>query len=189
MSNTPIWFALGECTLGSVLVAATARGVCAVFLGDNPKDLVDDLKRRFPTAALSEADESFQHTVKRVVGLVQNPVADAGLSLDIQGTAFQQRVWQALRKIPLGSTASYSQVATSIGAVTSSRAVAQACAANPLAVVIPCHRVVRTDGNLSGYRWGVERKRALLQNEAGAAAMPPAPAQATPLDKQVFTAI
>ncbi len=169
MSNPRVSFAMGHSSLGNVLVAATSRGVCAIFLGDDAEELIADLKHRFPRADLVAADESFHQTVQQVVRLVQNPAAEAALPLDIQGTAFQQRVWQALRKIPRGSTATYSQVATSIGAATSSRAVAQACAANPLAVLIPCHRVVRTDGNLSGYRWGVERKRTLLKNEAQAA--------------------
>ncbi|XXV35479.1 bifunctional DNA-binding transcriptional regulator/O6-methylguanine-DNA methyltransferase Ada [Sorangium sp. So ce1504] len=163
-----IRFAIGECSLGSILVAATARGVCAILLGDDPAELAHDLERRFPRAHLLGADAGFEQLVAKVVGLVERPRASVELPLDIRGTAFQQRVWQALRDIPGGTTASYAQIACSIGAPRAVRAVAQACAANALAVAIPCHRVVRNDGGLSGYRWGVERKRALLDREAGA---------------------
>ena len=162
-------FAVGECSLGSILVAATPRGVCAVLLGDEPEALVRDLERRFPKADLVGADATFEALVARIVGLVESPrreaFADAALPLDIRGTAFQQRVWQALVAIPAGQTASYAEVAKTIGKPKAVRAVAGACAANPLAVVIPCHRVVRLDGGLSGYRWGVERKRTLLDRE------------------------
>ncbi|WP_437595093.1 bifunctional DNA-binding transcriptional regulator/O6-methylguanine-DNA methyltransferase Ada [Sorangium sp. So ce1000] len=163
-----IRFAIGECSLGSILVAATARGVCAILLGDDPEELAHDLERRFPRAHLIGTDAGFEQLVAKVVGLVERPRASVELPLDIRGTAFQQRVWQALRGIPGGTTASYAAIADAIGAPGAVRAVAQACAANPLAVAIPCHRVVRSDGGLSGYRWGVERKRALLDREAGA---------------------
>ncbi len=163
--NTEIRFAVGECSLGSILVAASARGVCAILLGDDPNELAHDLERRFPRAGLIGADASFEDTVAKVVGLIERPHVAVELPLDVRGTAFQQRVWQALRQIPVGCTASYSEIADAIGAPKSVRAVAGACAANALAVAIPCHRVVRTDGGLSGYRWGVERKRELLTRE------------------------
>lgn len=161
----PIRFALGQCSLGAVLVAATERGVCAISLGDDPEELVHELETRFPRAQLIGADAEFEQLVAQVVGLVENPGTAAALPLDVRGTAFQERVWRALSKIPAGQTASYAQIARAIGAPHASRAVAQACGANPLAVAIPCHRVVRTDGDLSGYRWGVERKRQLLARE------------------------
>jgi AraC family transcriptional regulator of adaptative response/methylated-DNA-[protein]-cysteine methyltransferase len=165
-SGQDIRFAIGQCSLGSILVAATARGVCAILLGDDPEALVHDLERRFPRAHLIGADPAFEQLVAQVVGLVEQPGRGGALPLDIRGTAFQQRVWKALRQIPAGKTASYRDIAHKIGAPRAVRAVAQACAANALAVAIPCHRVVRTDGDLSGYRWGVERKRALLDREA-----------------------
>jgi len=161
-----IRFAIGQCTLGAVLVAATARGVCAILLGDDPEALVHDLERKFPRAQLVGADPAFERLVAQVVGLVEQPGLGTQLPLDIRGTAFQQRVWKALVRIPAGKTASYAEIAAKIGAPRAVRAVAQACGANPLAVAIPCHRVVRTGGDLSGYRWGVERKRALLDREA-----------------------
>jgi AraC family transcriptional regulator of adaptative response/methylated-DNA-[protein]-cysteine methyltransferase len=162
-----IRFAIGECSLGSILVAATERGVCAILLGDDPEQLAHDLERRFPRAQLIGADAGFERLVAEVVGLVEQPRVGRELPLDVRGTAFQRRVWQALREIPAGQTTSYAQLARAIGAPKAVRAVAQACGKNPLAVAIPCHRVVRTDGALSGYRWGVERKRALLAREAG----------------------
>ena len=161
-----IRFAVGECSLGSVLVAATGQGVCAITLGDDPDALVQDLQRCFSNAQLVGGDAEFEQLVARVVGLVESPGQGLNLPLDVKGTVFQQRVWQALREIPAGSTVSYSQVAARIGAPKAVRAVAQACASNAVAVAIPCHRVVRRDGGLSGYRWGVERKRALLEREA-----------------------
>jgi AraC family transcriptional regulator of adaptative response/methylated-DNA-[protein]-cysteine methyltransferase len=161
-----IRFAIGQCSLGAILVAATARGVCAILLGDDPEALSHDLERRFPRARLIGADPAFEQLVAQVVGLVEQPRIGTRLPLDIRGTAFQQRVWKALCRIPAGKTASYAQIAGRIGSPRAVRAVAQACAANALAVAIPCHRVVRTDGELSGYRWGVERKRALLDREA-----------------------
>jgi AraC family transcriptional regulator of adaptative response/methylated-DNA-[protein]-cysteine methyltransferase len=165
-TDAAIRFAVGECSLGSVLVAATERGVCAILLGEDPDALVRDLQRRFPRAQLLGADRRFERLVAKVVGLVERPALGAKLPLDIRGTAFQQRVWDALRRIPAGATASYSEIAAAIGAPRAVRAVASACAANPLAVAIPCHRVVRNDGAPGGYRWGVERKRALLASES-----------------------
>jgi AraC family transcriptional regulator of adaptative response/methylated-DNA-[protein]-cysteine methyltransferase len=161
-----IRFAVGACSLGSILVAATDKGVCAIMLGDDPEALVRDLQDRFPKAQLLGGDADFEHVVARVVGFVEAPARGLDLPLDVQGTAFQQRVWQALRAIPSGSTASYKDIAERIGAPQAVRAVAQACASNVLAVAIPCHRVVRQDGALAGYRWGIERKRALLEREA-----------------------
>jgi AraC family transcriptional regulator of adaptative response/methylated-DNA-[protein]-cysteine methyltransferase len=154
--------------LGSILVAASERGVCAILLGDDPEALARDLQDRFPRADLIGGDRDFERIVAKVVGFVEAPGLGLDLPLDVRGTAFQQRVWHALRKIPAGSTASYTQLARQLGSPNSVRAVAQACAANPLAVAIPCHRVVRNDGGLAGYRWGVERKRALLEREAKA---------------------
>lgn len=162
-----IRFAVGECSLGSILVAASEKGVCCITLGNDPEVLLSDLQSRFREAEFVGGDGNFERLVAKVVGFVEAPGLGLDLPLDIRGTAFQQRVWQALRGIPPGSTASYSAVAEKIGSPKSVRAVAGACAANPIAVVIPCHRVVRTDGNLSGYRWGVERKRILLERELG----------------------
>jgi len=161
-----IRFAIGECSLGSILVARSDRGVCAILLGDDPDELARDLQDRFPRANLIGGDREFEDLVARVVGFVEAPRLGLDLPLDVRGTAFQQRVWQALRGIPAGETVSYADIANRIGSPKSVRAVAGACAANPLAVVIPCHRVVRNDGGLSGYRWGVERKRALLEKES-----------------------
>jgi len=165
-ADTEIRFAIGECSLGSILVAASARGVCAILLGDDPDALARDLQDRFPRAHLIGGDADFEQLVSKVVGFVEAPGLGLDLPLDVRGTAFQQRVWQALREIPAGRTVSYSDVANRIGAPKSVRAVAHAVASNTLAVAIPCHRVVRSDGGLSGYRWGVERKRALLEREA-----------------------
>lgn len=161
-----IRFAIGECSLGSILVAQSDRGLCAILLGDDPAALARDLQDRFPKAELQRGERDFEALVAQVVGFVDAPGLGLDLPLDIRGTAFQQRVWQALREIPVGTTASYTDIARRIGAPGSVRAVAQACGANALAVAIPCHRVVRSDGGLSGYRWGVERKRALIQREA-----------------------
>lgn len=160
-----IRFAVGPCTFGSVLAAATETGVCAILLGDDPDRLLRDLQDRFPRAELIGGDPAFEQTVALVVGLVEAPGQRVELPLDIAGTAFQQRVWTALRAIPAGRTASYAEVAQAIGMPAAVRAVARACGANMLAVAIPCHRVVRSDGSLSGYRWGIDRKRALLQRE------------------------
>jgi AraC family transcriptional regulator of adaptative response/methylated-DNA-[protein]-cysteine methyltransferase len=152
--------------LGVVLVAQSAKGICAISMGDDADGLILDLQRRFPRAAITQGGKDFAASVADVVRMVDAPGLGLDLPLDVRGTAFQKRVWQALQKIPAGTTASYTDIARRIGKPKSVRAVAQACGANPLAVVIPCHRVVRSDGNLSGYRWGVERKRALLQTEA-----------------------
>ncbi|MES2103042.1 MAG: bifunctional DNA-binding transcriptional regulator/O6-methylguanine-DNA methyltransferase Ada [Pseudomonadota bacterium] len=165
-ADTEIRFALGECSLGSILVAATGQGVCAILLGDDPDTLIAELQDSFPRAELVGGDAGFEQLVSRVVGFVEAPALGLDLPLDVRGTAFQQRVWQALREIPAGTIVSYSDVAQSIGSPKAMRAVAQACAANHIAVAIPCHRVVRNDGALSGYRWGVERKRSLLDKEA-----------------------
>jgi AraC family transcriptional regulator, regulatory protein of adaptative response / methylated-DNA-[protein]-cysteine methyltransferase len=167
-AETRIRFAVGECSLGAILVAQSERGVCAILMGDDPDALLRDLQDRFPQAELIGGDAAFEQLIARVVGFVETPALGLDLPLAVRGTAFQQRVWRALRKIPSGKTVSYAELAKRIGAPKSVRAVAQACAANPLAVAIPCHRVVRSDGGLSGYRWGVERKQALLEREAKA---------------------
>ena len=163
-----IRFAIGQCSLGAILVAASDRGVCAILMGDDPDALARDLQDRFPKAELIGGDAEFERMVSQVIGFVEAPKLGLDLPLDVRGTAFQQRVWQALRDVPAGQTVSYADIAQRIGAPKAVRAVAGACAANALAVAIPCHRVVRTDGALSGYRWGVARKRALLEREASA---------------------
>ena len=163
-----IRFAIGETMLGAILVASSTKGVAAILLGEDPDALARDLQDRFPNAKLIGADSEYEAIVAKVVGFVEAPEVGLDLPLDVQGTAFQQRVWQALRDIPVGQTVSYSDVAERIGAPTAMRAVAGACAANKLAVAIPCHRVVRNDGALSGYAWGVERKRKLLAMEQAA---------------------
>ena len=160
-----IEFAIGESSLGAILVARSQRGVCAISLGDDADLLLRELQDRFPRAELVGGDTGFERLVAQVVGMIEQPNLGIDLPLDVRGTAFQQRVWQALGQIPPGQTASYAQIAQRIGSPTSVRAVAQACASNTLAVAIPCHRVVRSDGALSGYRWGVERKRELLLRE------------------------
>jgi len=160
-----IRFAVAACSLGAILVAATERGICAVLMGDDPEPLVRDLQDRFPKANLIGADVGFERTVAQVIGLVEAPRIGLDLPLDVRGTAFQQRVWAALRAIPAGETVSYTELAQRIGSPAAVRAVAGACAANPVAVAIPCHRVVRNDGGLSGYRWGIERKAALIARE------------------------
>lgn len=164
-TNMKIRFAIGECSLGSILVASSERGVCAIAMGNDPHILVRELQDRFSRARLIGGDKKFERTVAKVVGFVQMPARGLDLPLDVRGTAFQQRVWQALQKIPVGTTATYSQIAKAIGAPQAARAVAAACAANVLALAIPCHRVVRIDGGLAGFRWGVVRKRALLARE------------------------
>lgn len=163
-------FAVGQSTLGAILVASSARGVAAILLGDDPELLVRDLQDRFPQAQLIGGAPDYEALVARVVGFIEAPRIGLDLPLDIRGTAFQQRVWQALRAIPPGHTATYADIATRIGAPGSARAVAGACAANRLAVAIPCHRIIRQDGSLSGYRWGVARKRELLERESSARA-------------------
>ncbi|MBB6260603.1 AraC family transcriptional regulator of adaptative response/methylated-DNA-[protein]-cysteine methyltransferase [Paenochrobactrum gallinarii] len=163
--NMEIRFAVAECSLGSVLIGATSKGICAVTLGDDPEELVQNLQDRFPQAELFAGDKEFETHIAAVIAHIENPAQDFDLPLDIQGTIFQQKVWQALRDIPSGQTTSYSDLASRIGQPKASRAVAGACGANKIAVIIPCHRVVRNNGDLSGYRWGVERKRALLIKE------------------------
>ncbi|RMT07273.1 ADA regulatory protein [Pseudomonas amygdali pv. lachrymans] len=165
-ANVDIRFALGESSLGSILVARSPKGICAISLGDDPNVLVEKFQDQYPNANLIGGDEEFEQLVARVVVFVESPATGLALPLDIRGTVFQERVWQALRDIPAGSTATYTDIATRIGMPSAVRAVANACGANTLAVAIPCHRVVRSDGSLSGYRWGVERKRKLLEIEA-----------------------
>lgn len=160
-----IRFAIAESSLGPTLVAATNKGVCAIMMGDDPEALVRELQDRFGKAELTGDDPRFDALVATVVGLAEAPGKSVDLPLDITGTAFQQRVWEALRKIPAGRTATYKDVAEAIGEPGAVRAVARACGANPVALAIPCHRVVRSDGSLSGYHWGVERKRDLLARE------------------------
>ncbi|PRC94410.1 bifunctional DNA-binding transcriptional regulator/O6-methylguanine-DNA methyltransferase Ada [Solimicrobium silvestre] len=164
--NAEIRFAVGQCSLGAILVAQSQRGICAILLGDDPDLLVRDLQDQFRKAHLIGGDADFEQLIAQVVGFIEAPALGLKLPLDVQGTAFQERVWQALREIPPGMTASYSDIAERIGSPKAVRAVAQACAANHIAVAIPCHRVVRRNGDISGYRWGVERKRELLQREA-----------------------
>jgi len=165
-AGAQIRFAIGRCSLGEILVAASMRGICAIALGDDADLLLRDLQDRFPRAVLIGGDAEFERLVAQVVAFVESPAPRLDLPLDVRGTAFQQKVWQVLRRIPPGKTMSYAEIARRIGMPKATRAVAGACAANTIAVVIPCHRVVRSDGTLSGYRWGVERKRALLAREA-----------------------
>jgi AraC family transcriptional regulator of adaptative response/methylated-DNA-[protein]-cysteine methyltransferase len=165
-STDIIRFAAGRCSLGALVVARSGLGLCAILLGDAPEPLIADLERRYPGAIDAGHDAELAGALSRVATLIENPAAELGLPLDLRGSDFMQEVWQALRDIPPGTTASYGEVARRIGAPASARAVARACAANQLAVAIPCHRVVRADGRLSGYRWGVERKGALLAREA-----------------------
>jgi AraC family transcriptional regulator of adaptative response/methylated-DNA-[protein]-cysteine methyltransferase len=163
--NAEIKFAIGESSLGLVLIAASDKGVCAIFFGDDPDALARDLKQQFPRARLVGGEPAFEQLAAKVIGFVENPRVGLDLPLDIRGTAFQHRVWEALRRIPVGTTASYADIAKAIGAPKSVRAVARACASNRLAVAIPCHRVVGSDGSLTGYRGGIGRKRALLAKE------------------------
>ena len=166
-------FALGECSLGTILVASSEKGICAISLGSDPEQLLQEFQERFANASLSPGGEEFDAWVASVVGFVETPGAGLSLPLDIRGTAFQQRVWQALTEIPLGTTLSYTELAARVGSPRAVRAVARACATNTIALAIPCHRVVRSDGALSGYRWGVERKRALLEREVSARTLSP----------------
>ena len=165
-ANEEIRFAVGQCSVGAILVASSKKGVASILLGSDPDELVRKLQDRFPKAKVIGADGDYEALVARVVGFVEAPRLGLDLPLDVRGTAFQQRVWRALREIPAGQTVSYLEIARRIGAPKATRAVAGACAANKLAVAIPCHRVVRNDGSLSGYAWGVGRKRALLDREA-----------------------
>jgi AraC family transcriptional regulator of adaptative response/methylated-DNA-[protein]-cysteine methyltransferase len=165
-ANEEIRFAVGQTSLGAILVASSKKGVAAILLGDDPDKLVRNLQDRFPKAHLVGADRDYEALVARIVGLVETPAIGLDLPLDVRGTAFQQRVWNALKEVPAGGTVSYAEVARRIGSPKAVRGVAAACAANNLAVAIPCHRVVRSDGSPSGYAWGVERMRALLDREA-----------------------
>ena len=165
-SNTVVRFALGECALGSTLVASSERDVCAIFLGNNPEKLLQDLQNTFLNADIIGADRDYERLVAKVVGFIETPAIGLNLPLDIRGTAYQQRVWQALREIPAGKTLSYSQLAQKIGKPKAVRAVASACAVNKIAVAIPCHRIIRNDGALSGYRWGLARRASLLKKES-----------------------
>ena len=160
-----IRFALGQCSLGAILVAESDQGICSIALGDAPEPLLDQLQAQFPSAELVGGDAAFERRVAQVVGFVEQPALGLDLPLDVRGSAFQQRVWQALRAVPAGQTLSYAELARRIGQPRAARAVARACASNVLAVAIPCHRVVRGDGALAGYRWGVARKQALLASE------------------------
>jgi AraC family transcriptional regulator of adaptative response/methylated-DNA-[protein]-cysteine methyltransferase len=164
--GTTIRFAVGQCSLGALLVAATEAGVCSILLGDDPETLIRQFQDAFPNANLVGADPDFERHVARVVGLIESPSAGLDLPLDMRGTTFQMRVWRALAEIPAGQTVSYSELAARLGIPGSTRAVAGAVAANRIAVAIPCHRVIRSDGQISGYRWGVDRKQALLDREA-----------------------
>ena len=166
-TSPTIFFTMGDCSLGSFLVAQSERGVCSILIGEDPAQLAQDLRTQFPEANLMD-EQGHEELVAQVGGLIEKPGARLDLPLDARGTAFQQLVWSAVQRIPAGSTASYSEIARQIGVPGAVRAVAQACGANALAVAIPCHRVIRNDGSLSGYRWGVERKRALLAREAHA---------------------
>jgi AraC family transcriptional regulator, regulatory protein of adaptative response / methylated-DNA-[protein]-cysteine methyltransferase len=160
-----IRFAVGQCSLGAILVAQSQRGICAILLDDDPDALVRELQDQFPKAQLIGGEAEFEQLIARVVGFIEAPSIGLNLPLDVRGTAFQERVWQALREIPPGTTVSYAQIAERIEAPKAVRAVAQACGANHIAVAIPCHRVVRRDGDIAGYRWGVDRKRELLRRE------------------------
>ena len=164
-SADTIHFAIGSCSMGSLLVAQSPKGICAILLGDTAQALTQDLQARFKGAQLINGDDDINKSLDKVIFCVDNPHTAPLLPLDIRGTEFQQQVWAALRQIAIGTTASYSEIAKILGKPKAFRAVAQACAANALAVVIPCHRVVRSDGGLGGYRWGIERKKCLLQKE------------------------
>ncbi|MGE5138179.1 MAG: bifunctional DNA-binding transcriptional regulator/O6-methylguanine-DNA methyltransferase Ada [Rudaea sp.] len=165
-----IRYAIAPSELGLVLVAATEKGICAVAFGDSRDALREFLESEFPLAEIASDDAGLGESVRQVTTLIESPGADLDLPLDIRGTAFQRRVWQALQQIPPGRTASYAEIAAGIGKPGAARAVGAACAANRIAVAIPCHRATRSDGTLSGYRWGVERKRELLDREASSRA-------------------
>jgi AraC family transcriptional regulator, regulatory protein of adaptative response / methylated-DNA-[protein]-cysteine methyltransferase len=169
-SGETIRFVTVSTPLGWALVAATARGICMTALSDDRDSLAVTLQQRFPRAELIAEDAQLKGWADRIVRFITAPDQNLDLPLDIRGTAFQARVWRALQKIPLGKTASYTEIAAALGQPKAVRAVAQACAANKLALIVPCHRVIRSDGELGGYRWGLERKRALLERERAAAA-------------------
>jgi AraC family transcriptional regulator of adaptative response/methylated-DNA-[protein]-cysteine methyltransferase len=158
-------FDVGRCSLGTILVAATDRGVCAVSLGENADLLLRELQANFTPTERASNDPGFGAWMAAIIQCVEHPWEDCPVPLDLQGTPFQQRVWQLLREIPAGTTTTYTELAHRLGKPNGVRAVGSACAANQVAVVIPCHRVVRRDGDLAGYRWGIERKRRLLQRE------------------------
>jgi AraC family transcriptional regulator of adaptative response/methylated-DNA-[protein]-cysteine methyltransferase len=158
-------YAIGECWLGPVLAAATPAGICAIVFGETKEDLLNDLGGRFPAAEIAPADATFSEQFAQILKALEAPHLASRLPLDILGTTFQQRVWAALRQIAPGETATYTQIAERIGSPRAVRAVASACAANHVAIAIPCHRVIRGNGDLAGYRWGLERKRALLERE------------------------
>lgn len=165
-SKNIIRYSVKKCSLGNVLIAATERGICTILLGETADFLIQDLRQRFPKDELEKADVALANWVSYTTEFIEKPRQEFNLPLDIRGTAFQQRVWHTLKEIPVGKTVSYTEIARQIGSPKAVRAIAQACASNSLAVVIPCHRVIRSDGALSGYRWGVERKQALLNREA-----------------------
>ena len=165
-SDELIRFAISECSLGSIIAGVTDKGICAILLGDNSSVLRRELREHFKAARLIESDQDLRELMAKIVQLVESPWLAVDLIFDLRGTSFEQRVWQALRQIPAGSTASYTDIAVRIGEPKKAFAVAEACAANILAVAIPCHRVVRKSGALGGYRWGFKRKRALLAREA-----------------------
>ena len=163
--DNEICFAVSLCALGTVLAARNRHGICAISLGDDQDTLVHDLQEMFPKASLHDSGAELRPLMSQLVAFIDAPTPECHLTLDVHGTAFQERVWQELSKIPPGATASYTEIAERIGLPKSVRAVANACGANRLAVVIPCHRIVRRDGSITGYRWGTERKRDLLQRE------------------------
>ncbi|MBE0583112.1 MAG: methylated-DNA--[protein]-cysteine S-methyltransferase, partial [Desulfofustis sp.] len=175
-----IRFACAPCFLGWMAVATTDHGICAIELGDDRQAVSAQLRHHFPKAELEEAGPEFSTVVAEVIALLETPPRTVDLPLDIQGTAFQQQVWQVLRQIPPGSTLSYGEVARRLGRPRAVRAVAGACAANKLAVVVPCHRVIGSDGALSGFRWGIKRKRTLLQRESAATETAESPATIEP---------
>jgi AraC family transcriptional regulator, regulatory protein of adaptative response / methylated-DNA-[protein]-cysteine methyltransferase len=166
LATEEIQFTIGTSSLGAVLVARSAKGICAVLFGDDRRALRRDLQRRFPGAGLSDGDATLGELAAEVIAFVESPTGSLNVPIDMRGTELQRKVWQALREIPAGSTVSYSDIANRIGVPGAAHDVAEACAANALAVVVPCHRVIRKDGTLSGYRWGIERKRTLLEREA-----------------------
>jgi AraC family transcriptional regulator of adaptative response/methylated-DNA-[protein]-cysteine methyltransferase len=160
-----IGYSIARTTLGNVLVAATERGISAVYLGENEKTLVSELRREYPRAEIKQSAPANQRWIQEIVNRVEGTAPSLDLPLDVHATAFQRRVWQELQKIPRGTTQSYTQVARRLGKPKSVRAVARACATNPVSIVVPCHRVVRADGQLAGYRWGLHRKEKLLERE------------------------
>lgn len=168
LASETVRYAIAPCSLGRVLVATSAHGIIALFLGSDDAELRGELADRFDAATVEEGGAAMDAIIAQVVAFVDSPAEELNVPLDIRGTAFQQSVWGVLRKIPPGTTASYREIAEQIGRPAAVRAVAQACGANPIAIIVPCHRVVRSDGALAGYRWGVERKRALLEREATA---------------------